>query len=128
MKITHGHERGKGSEERGPTFTGPVWADPVLAAEGAPTINTVVFPPGSRTHWHTHERGQILIVTHGSGYVAVRDGDSAAVGAGDVVWFGPDEVHWHGAGPDTLLSHIAISLGNTRWLDAVTEADYAAVT
>ena len=27
---------------------------------------------------------------------------------GDIVWFRPDEKHWHGAAPTTALAHIAI--------------------
>ena len=27
---------------------------------------------------------------------------------GDVVWFSPDEKHWHGATPTTAVTHIAI--------------------
>ena len=54
MKVTSGHE-GRDSEERGATFTGTVWADAVLAEEGAPTVNSIFFRPGARTHWHSHE-------------------------------------------------------------------------
>jgi quercetin dioxygenase-like cupin family protein len=28
--------------------------------------------------------------------------------AGDVVWFAPNEKHWHGATPTTAMTHIAI--------------------
>ncbi len=125
MRLSHGHAADTASEQRGPTFTGTVWADPVMAGEGVPTINTVFFPPGARTHWHHHEHGQVLLVTHGRGYVQVRDGESAVIEPGDVVWFPPGEVHWHGALPGTYVSHTAISLGVTTWLDAVSEADYA---
>jgi quercetin dioxygenase-like cupin family protein len=44
---------------------------------------------------------------------------------GDVVWFSPGEDHWHGAGPDSVMTHIAISLGTTDWGDPVSDADYA---
>ena len=44
---------------------------------------------------------------------------------GDVVWFDPGERHWHGGGPDTYVSHIAISLGATNWEDAVTDEEYS---
>jgi quercetin dioxygenase-like cupin family protein len=124
VKVTRGREAGGASEQRGSTFVGTVWADPVLAQDDAPTVNTVVFTPRARTNWHRHERGQLLFVTHGSGYVKVRDGEGTAVTAGDVVWFPPGEVHWHGAGPETIMSHLAISLGTTSWLEPVTELEY----
>lgn len=126
MKVSRGHEASAPSEARDRTFTGTVWADPVMAAVDGVRISTVFFPPGARTHWHRHERGQILLVTHGRGYVQVRDGEGTAVGPGDVVWFPAGEVHWHGALPTTYLTHTAISLGETEWLDEVEQGDYEA--
>jgi quercetin dioxygenase-like cupin family protein len=124
MQVTRGHEQGAASEQRGPTFTGAVWADPVLAPTDGVMINNVFFPPGGRTHWHRHERGQALLVTGGQGWVQVRGGEGTAVGPGDVIWFAPGEEHWHGGRPGTFLAHTAISLGTTEWLDAVTDQDY----
>ena len=124
MKVNRGRERGAPSEQRGPTFTGTVWADPLLATQDGVLVNAVFFPPGGRTHWHRHERGQVLLVTAGRGYVQVRDGEGSWVGAGDVVHFAPGEEHWHGAGPESFLLHTAVSLGTTEWLEAVSPADY----
>jgi quercetin dioxygenase-like cupin family protein len=126
MKISHGHATGKATSEVGETFTGTVLRDPVLSGDGAPIINSVTFPPGARTNWHRHEHGQILIVTSGRGRAATRAGDSTVLVPGDVVWFAPGEDHWHGAGPDTVMTHLAISLGTTAWGDPVTDEDHAA--
>lgn len=126
MLITHGHQDGRPSELRGPTFSGSVWVDSLIAGGDAPTVNAVVFPPAGRTYWHHHTDGQLLLVTHGSGLVQTKDGRCEQIVPGDVVWFPAGEVHWHGAGPDTLMSHLAISLGPTNWLDAVTDAEYEA--
>ena len=124
MRVTRGREADKTSELRGPTFTGDVWAEPVLATGDGVTVNTVFFTPRARTHWHHHEHGQVLLVTHGRGYVQVRGGEGTWVRAGDTVWFPPGEEHWHGAGPETWMAHNAISLGATEWLDPVTDEDY----
>jgi quercetin dioxygenase-like cupin family protein len=124
MKVNRGREPGEPSEQRGPTFTGTVWADPLLATQDGVMVNAVFFPPGGRTHWHRHERGQVLLVTAGRGYVQVRDGEGTWVAAGDVVHFPPGEEHWHGAGPESFLLHTAVSLGTTEWLEAVSPADY----
>ena len=35
------------------------------------------------------------------------------------------EEHWHGAAPESYLLHLAVSVGETDWLDAVTDEDYA---
>ena len=124
MRINHGREAGTSSELRSATFTGEVWADAVLEGVADVMINDVFFGPQGRTHWHTHERGQILLVLAGRGWVRRRDGEGGPIGAGDVVWIEPDEEHWHGADDDSYLLHRAISLGTTAWLDPVTDDDY----
>jgi quercetin dioxygenase-like cupin family protein len=125
MKISHGHGAGQATKLVSETFTGTVFRDPVLSGDGAPIVNSVTFPPGARTNWHTHSDGQILIVTSGRGRAATRDGQSEILEPGDVVWFAPGEDHWHGAGSDTVMTHIAISLGVSDWADPVTDEDYA---
>jgi quercetin dioxygenase-like cupin family protein len=126
MKINRGREQGEPSEERRETFTGPTWGEPLLSGVPGVMVKTVFFPPGARSHWHRHETGQVLLVTHGRGVAVNEAGEGGTIGAGDVVWFAPGERHWHGAGPDTYLTHIAISLGATDWEDPVTEAQYRA--
>jgi quercetin dioxygenase-like cupin family protein len=124
MKISRGREAGQSSELRSETFTGTVWADPVLGQTDGVTIASVFFAPGARTHWHRHERGQILAVTSGQGRVASRDGAGGAIRAGDTVYIPPGEEHWHGADSGSYLVHLAISLGTTEWLAPVTDAEY----
>lgn len=126
MHVTSGHEPARGSEQRTKTFSGTVWADSVIAAEEAPAVNLVAFQPSARTYWHFHEIGQLLFVSHGSGIAQVKDGECVRLLPGDVVWFEPGEVHWHGAGDATFMSHTAVSLGATNWLDRVTDAEYEA--
>ena len=84
----------------------------------------VFFEPRARTDWHRHERGQVLIVTSGSGLLISRDGEGGVIAVGDTAFIPPGEEHWHGAGPDSYLVHIAISLGGADWLDAVTEREF----
>ena len=127
MRINHGREGQAPSEERGDTFTGTVWADAVLEGVPGVLVTDVFFTPGARTHWHRHERGQVLVVTQGRGYAQAREGGGGGwLIAGDVVFFEPGEEHWHGAGGETYLLHRAISLGETEWLDEVAEEDYRA--
>ena len=124
MKINRGREAGTSSELRTATFTGEVWGDPVLPETDGVLINNVFFAPGARTHWHTHHQGQILVVMAGEGRARARDGSGGKLTAGDVVWIPPGEEHWHGAGPDSYLLHLAISLGGHDWLDPVTDEEY----
>jgi quercetin dioxygenase-like cupin family protein len=124
MKISRARVPGKPSELRGQTFTGDVWADPVLPETDEVTINNVFFTPGARTHWHTHDRGQVLHVLAGEGRAGLRGEPAEVIRAGDVVFFAPGEEHWHGAARDSYLLHLAISLGAHDWLDPVTDEEY----
>lgn len=118
---------GSPSEQRSATFTGRVWADPVLPAQDDVGVTTVFFEPGARTNWHTHAIGQVLHVTHGEGWVQVRGGAGNKIAAGDVVHIGPGEEHWHGAAPNSYMLHIAVSLGAADWLEPVSDHDYDGV-
>ncbi|MGH3327020.1 MAG: cupin domain-containing protein [Streptomycetales bacterium] len=126
MKIIRGRVEGVVSEQRSAAFTGGVWADLVLPATDGVTINSVLFPPGSRTHWHDHERGQILHVTAGRGLICAFGETPREIGAGDTVWVPPGERHWHGASSGGYLVHLAVSLGVTGWMEPVTDEEYPA--
>lgn len=125
MKIIEGRAAGAPSQARSDSFTGTVWADPVLSMPGELSINTVFFSPGARTFWHMHERGQILNVVAGRGLVCTEGGRPQPIRAGDTVWIPAGERHWHGAAPDSYMIHTATSLGRTDWQGPVAERDYA---
>ena len=118
---------GKGPEEY---FTGTVRVDPLFSApEPARVVGAhVTFEPGARTAWHTHPLGQTLIVTSGRGRVQRWDGSVEEIHPGDVIWFAPGEKHWHGATPETAMTHIAIQErlnGQTvEWLEKVSDEQY----
>ncbi|MFJ6323102.1 MULTISPECIES: cupin domain-containing protein [unclassified Rhizobium] len=111
-------------------FTGTVRLDPLFAANDArrAASASVTFEPGARTAWHTHPRGQTLIVTAGLGLVQREGGPVEEIRPGDVVWFEPGERHWHGASPTTAMTHIAIQEhldGKVvDWMEHVTDAEY----
>jgi len=111
-------------------FTGTVQVDMLFQArEPARAAGaSVTFEPGARTAWHTHPLGQTLIVTSGVGWVQREGGPIEEIRPGDVVWFEPGEEHWHGATPDTAMSHIAIQeeLDGTavEWLEKVSDEEY----
>ena len=104
-----------------PLFTAP---DPAFVAGAA-----VTFEPGARTAWHTHPLGQTLIVTAGAGWAQCEGGPVERLFPGDVVWFAPDEKHWHGATPTTAMTHIAIQEKKdgqvVDWLEHVSDQHYS---
>jgi quercetin dioxygenase-like cupin family protein len=85
---------------------------------------TVTFEPGSRTYWHSHDDGQVLIASAGHGVVENRDGARHLLNPGDIVYAAPGESHWHGATPDDSLVQTAVSLGEARWEEEVPEERY----
>ena len=90
----------------------------------------VIFDPGARTAWHTHPLGQLLIVTAGTGRVQ-RWGDAVdEIRQGDVVWIPPGQKHWHGAAPNSSMTHIAIMEQldgkSVDWMEKVSDAQYGA--
>lgn len=118
--------RAKGEAQRkSETFTGEVYAEPVLPPADGIIVNVVTFTPGARTHWHIHEGGQLLIVLSGAGFVQAEGASAQPIRGGDTVWIPPDEKHWHGAGAKSVLVHTAVSLGDTRWLEELSGDLYA---
>lgn len=114
-------------------FTGSVLQDEVVV--GTPPsrmrATSVTFNPGARTAWHKHPVGQTLYVLYGSGRVCKEGDKPIVINPGDTVVIPPDVVHWHGAAPDRLMIHLAMSEvtdggQGTVWLEKVTDADYAA--
>lgn len=107
-------------------FTGQVLFGPI-SSEGTVNMLGVHFAPGARTDWHTHPDGQILHVTAGVGRVGTEDGATIEIGAGDSVYSPPGEVHWHGAGPHSPMTHLSITTGGaTEWFPRkVTDEEYS---
>jgi quercetin dioxygenase-like cupin family protein len=111
-------------------FTGSVRQDPIMQAPDPARVQvvSVTFEPGARTAWHTHPLGQTLVVTAGCGRAQVWDGSIEVIRAGDTIWFAPGEKHWHGAAPDTAMTHIAIQEtldGRAAdWMEPVSDAQY----
>jgi len=117
---------------KGPSdwFTGTVRIDPLFDAPEPARVHgaSVTFEPGARTAWHTHPLGQTLVVTSGFGLTQRRDGPIEEMRPGDIVWFAPNEKHWHGATATTAMTHIAIQEalnGKTvDWMEQVTDEQY----
>jgi len=131
MNVTRA---GSQASNKGPAdwFTGTVRIDPLFTAP-APARAAgakVTFEPGARTAWHTHPLGQTLVVTDGTGLAQREGGPVEEIRPGDLVWFPPNEKHWHGASPTTAMTHIAIqeSLDGkvVDWMEKVTDEQYAA--
>ncbi len=118
----------------GKFFTGTSYL--TMLSEGEPVFNApignVTFEPGARTFWHSHTGGQILLVLAGRGIYQERGGKARIITKGDVMRIPPNVEHWHGAAPDSWMTHISIETNvpnnKASWLDPVTDADYEAAS
>ena len=90
-----------------------------------PAVFAVHFEAGARTRPHVHRSGQVLHIAAGRGIVAHRSGRQVVL-PGDVITVEPDEWHWHGATPDSSMTHVSIQVtepGDIDW--DVDEGDWA---
>lgn len=114
-------------------FTGRVRLDPVY--EATDSINAsgayVTFEPGARSAWHTHPKGQYLVVTQGVGRIGEWGKPVHEIRPGDVVWCPPGVKHWHGAAQHTAMTHMTVSghdhkNQNVTWMGKVSDEQYNA--
>ena len=129
MKITRSGSS-KSTWASGDTFTGRVRMEMVFNHDAPARTKGayVTFDPGARTFWHTHPLGQTLIIAYGSGRVQRWGGPVEIVNVGDVVFFEPNEKHWHGGGLETVMTHLTIGEVldgvSANWLEPVTDEQY----
>lgn len=112
-------------------FTGKATIDRQVRPDASQrTMGSMVsFEPGARTAWHTHPLGQMLVVTSGCGWVQAEGGKKEEIRAGDVIWTPANVKHWHGAQPNTAMSHYAIveplNGSSAEWMEKVNDEQYA---
>lgn len=113
-------------------FTGHVRIDPAWPTNDDINVSGgfVTFEPGARSDWHTHTRGQVLVVVSGVGLTQEWGKPVQEIRPGDVVWCAPGVKHWHGAAPTAAMTHLAIT-GTVNgkygdWLEKVSNEQYSA--
>lgn len=121
------HSRGEPPAEWPEHFQGAarIQTLPNPFTPGGPAVFAVHFDAGGRSRPHVHRDGQILVVTSGRGVVGDRSGRRQVL-PGDVIAAGPGEWHWHGAAPDSPMTHVTVQIpgeGSIDW--EVDEGDWA---
>ncbi|MBR1737530.1 MAG: cupin domain-containing protein, partial [Firmicutes bacterium] len=115
-----------------PKFTGVSFLNFITTSEetdGAPSLGVVTFEPCTRTDWHSHEGGQILLVTEGTGVLGMEGENAKLMLPGDVYYIKPGVKHFHSAADKSWFSHIALSVNpgtSTNWYEKVTDKEYMA--
>jgi quercetin dioxygenase-like cupin family protein len=114
-------------------FTGTVYQDEIVVGTTPSRMraSVVSFTPGARTAWHAHPVGQTLYCLSGVGRICFKGEKPQRLNPGDTVMIPPGVLHWHGAAPDRLFAHLAMSENSdagagTSWGEHVSDGDYAA--
>lgn len=124
----------KGMRTDNTHFTGIVWLHMLVNTDATHNINAgnVTFEAGSRTNWHYHPGGQVLLVTNGKGLYQEEGKSVQEIKQGEVIKCAPNISHWHGAAPDSEMTHIAIGTNQDKgavvWLAPVTDKEYRGST
>lgn len=112
-------------------FTGSVAVKPLTdITEGINAPSAYVsFNPSARSFWHTHPKGQYLVVTEGEGIVQEWGKPAEKIAVGDVIFCPPGVKHWHGASGKTAMTHLALTGTdengkNVDWLEPVSDEQY----
>lgn len=88
----------------------------------------VRFSPKARSAWHTHPKGQTLIVIEGEIYTGTESHIVQIARKGDVISCPPNVKHWHGAGKTQGGAHIALTSEvdgkNVIWLEKLSDSEY----
>lgn len=122
----------KGDRINNDNFTGTAYLRSLILSDSLnPTaVGSVTFEPGSRSKWHFHPAGQILLVIDGVGYYQEKGQPKKILRKGDVVKCPPNVPHWHGASVEKPFVQVAITnndKGSTVWLGPVTDQEYKAL-
>lgn len=111
-------------------FIGKAYLYPLVARDNNNgfSAGNVTFEPGARTNWHTHPKGQVLIVIEGNGFYQEQGKIAQPIKKGDVVNIPENVIHWHGASALGKMVHIAITNysgdENVTWLNPVTDEEF----
>jgi quercetin dioxygenase-like cupin family protein len=121
----------KGEKIENGHFDGIAWLQTLVESDSTHhiAVGTVTFEPGSRTNWHLHPDGQILLALGGEGYYQEQGSPKKILRKGDVVKCPPNVPHWHSSSSDKAFIQIAITSrlkGHTEWIHAVSEEEYHA--
>ena len=91
----------------------------------------VRFERAARSAWHTHPKGQTLLVLEGAIITGSKVGEKMVVHVarkGDVISCPPGIEHWHGALDNESGTHLAltgeINGKNVEWHDKVSNEEY----
>lgn len=121
-----------GDKIKSDNFIGEPWVLRMFAADSTfnCAVGNVTFEPQTRSNWHIHPGGQILLALDGIGYYQEKGKELQILRPGDAVKCPPNVEHWHGASHNDWFVQLAItaehSEGRVIWLNSVSDEQYQA--
>jgi quercetin dioxygenase-like cupin family protein len=112
-------------------FTGTVRIDPLFTTPDPAFVTgaSVTFEPGSTYCLAYAPARPGPDCTAGAGWAQREGGPVEQIYPGDIVWFEPNEKHWHGATPKPAMTHIAVQEKKdgkvADWLEQVNDQQYS---
>ncbi len=120
----------KGDKLSNEWFSGNAFLTPLVAKDknNEFSAGSVTFEPGARTNWHTHPKGQVLLIIEGNGFYQEKGKPAQPIQKGNVINIPENTEHWHGATATAKMVHIAITNykddEQVTWLQAVTDEEF----
>ncbi|MEY8685363.1 cupin domain-containing protein [Bacteroides sp. AN502(2024)] len=111
-------------------FIGTAYVNELLPKSDstAYAVADVVFEPGARNNWHTHQVRQTMFVTAGHGWYQERGKKAVPLKKGDVYVIPAGVEHWHGAAADSRFVHLVVTDFQGEecviWGEPVTDEEY----
>lgn len=118
-------------DDSSPVFSGNVAVKMLFKEQDTSHLTgaIVTFNKNARSAWHTHPKGQLLVVTKGAGLVQQWGEKARVIKEGDVVWTPAGVKHWHGADSRHSITHWALQEKNSEgknvvWMEKVSPKQY----
>ena len=112
-------------------FVGDVYMNLLVPEDSIYTTKSgsVTFEAGSRTNWHYHPSGQILMITEGTGYHQIEGQVKEIIAKGDVVKVPKNVKHWRGGSKEEAMTHIFVipntEMGASVWFEPVSDEEFS---
>ena len=130
LRIAHAQQPGTQKPAAAPAQPALITGTSTTSEPTGVTLGRRRFEPASRTYWHSHPGGQLILIEEGRALVQERGKPVRTLAPGESIFTGPNIAHWHGATATQPMTQLNVGFpgGATKWMDPVTDAQYSGKT
>jgi quercetin dioxygenase-like cupin family protein len=127
LRVGHAQQSGAQKPAAAPAQPALITGTSTTSEPTGVTLGRRKFEPASRTYWHSHPGGQLLLIEQGRALVQEQGKPVRTLAPGESIFTGPNVLHWHGATPTQAMTQLNVGFpgGATKWMDPVTDAQYS---